>query len=61
VVVSHELQSIFAIADRAIMLDAVSRSIIAAAKPADLRDHSPDPRVRQFFNRQPDAARQEAS
>jgi len=55
------LQSIFAIADRAIMLDAVSRSIIAAAKPADLRDHSPDPRVRQFFNRQPDAARQEAS
>jgi phospholipid/cholesterol/gamma-HCH transport system ATP-binding protein len=30
VVVTHELQSIFAIADRAIMLDQVSRSIIAA-------------------------------
>jgi phospholipid/cholesterol/gamma-HCH transport system ATP-binding protein len=60
VVVSHELQSIFAIADRAIMLDAVSRSIIAAGKPTDLRDHSADPRVRQFFNRQPDAAIQEA-
>jgi phospholipid/cholesterol/gamma-HCH transport system ATP-binding protein len=60
VVVSHELQSIFAIADRAIMLDAVSRSIIAAGKPADLRDHSADPRVRQFFNRQPDAVIQEA-
>jgi phospholipid/cholesterol/gamma-HCH transport system ATP-binding protein len=43
------------------MLDAVSRSIIAAAKPADLRDHSPDLRVRQFFNRQPDAGRQTAS
>ena len=56
VVVTHELQSIFAIADRAIMLDPVSRSIIAAGKPTDLRDNSDDPRVRQFFNRQPDAA-----
>jgi len=56
VVVTHELQSIFAIADRAVMLDAVSRSLIAEGKPADLRDHSTDARVRQFFNRQPDAA-----
>ncbi|HTR07051.1 MAG TPA: ATP-binding cassette domain-containing protein [Paraburkholderia sp.] len=54
VVVTHELQSIFAIADRAIMLDSVSRSIIAEGKPVDLRDHSADSRVRQFFNRQPD-------
>jgi phospholipid/cholesterol/gamma-HCH transport system ATP-binding protein len=61
VVVTHELQSIFAIADRAIMLDPVSRSIIAEGKPADLRDHGADPRVRQFFNRQPDAGRQKAS
>jgi len=59
VVVTHELQSIFAIADRAIMLDPVSRSIIAEGKPADLRDHSTDARVRQFFNRQPDAAVQQ--
>ena len=58
VVVTHELQSIFAIADRAIMLDPVSRSIIAAGKPAELRDHSPDARVRQFFNRHADAALQ---
>jgi phospholipid/cholesterol/gamma-HCH transport system ATP-binding protein len=56
VVVTHELQSIFNIADRAIMLDPVSRSIIAEGKPADLRDHSTDPRVRQFFNREPDKA-----
>jgi phospholipid/cholesterol/gamma-HCH transport system ATP-binding protein len=56
VVVTHELQSIFAIADRAIMLDAVSRSIIAEGKPAELRDASSDPRVRQFFNRKPSAA-----
>ena len=54
VVVTHELTSIFTIADRGIMLDPRSRSIIAEGKPADLRDHSSDPRVRQFFNREPD-------
>jgi phospholipid/cholesterol/gamma-HCH transport system ATP-binding protein len=56
VVVTHELQSIFTIADRAIMLDPMSRSIIAEGSPADLRDHSTDLRVRQFFNRRPDEA-----
>ena len=61
VVVTHELQSIFTIADRAIMLDPVSRSIIAEGRPADLRDRSTDPRVRQFFNRQPDAGVRTAS
>jgi len=61
VVVTHELQSIFNIADRAIMLDPVSRSIIAEGKPADLRDASTDPRVRQFFNREPDKAAQAAA
>ena len=55
VVVTHELQSMLAIADRGIMLDPVSRSIIADGKPAELRDGSSDPRVRQFFNRQPTA------
>jgi phospholipid/cholesterol/gamma-HCH transport system ATP-binding protein len=61
VVVSHELQSIFAIADRAIMLDPVSRSIIATGKPDDLRNHSSDARVRQFFNRKPDAHNRRAN
>jgi phospholipid/cholesterol/gamma-HCH transport system ATP-binding protein len=56
VVVTHELQSIFAIADRAIMLDPVSRSIVAEGKPSELRDGSPDARVRQFFNRHADTA-----
>lgn len=55
VVVTHELRSIFRIADRAIMLDAQRRAIVADGKPADLRDHAPDARVRQFFNAQPDA------
>ena len=57
-VVTHELQSIFTIADRAIMLDAASHSIIAEGIPAELREHSSDPRVRQFFNREPDIAAQ---
>ena len=53
VVVSHELPSIFTIADRAIMLDRDTRTIVANGPPADLRDHSDNPVVRQFFNRQP--------
>ena len=52
VIVTHELQSIFAVADRVIMLDGKTRSIIGTGKPDDLRDHSPNPWVRQFFNRQ---------
>lgn len=60
IIVTHELQSIFSIADRAIMLDPVSRSIIAEGSPKELRDNSKDTRVRQFFNRQPDALKQES-
>jgi phospholipid/cholesterol/gamma-HCH transport system ATP-binding protein len=52
VVVTHELQSIYAIADRCIMLDARTKTMIAEGMPADLRDHSTDPYVRQFFLRQ---------
>ena len=55
VVVTHELNSIFTISDRAVMLDPRSRSIIAEGRPAELREHSTDPRVRQFFNREPDS------
>jgi len=57
IVVTHELESIFAIADRAIMLDPSSRAIIADDKPTTLRDRSTDARVHQFFNRQPDRQR----
>lgn len=55
VVITHELPSIFAIADRCIMLDKRAKGIIAAGRPAELRDHSPNPRVRGFFNREPEA------
>ncbi len=52
VVVTHELPSIFTIADRVIMLDKRTRGIIAEGKPEDLRLHSENPWVRQFFNRE---------
>ncbi len=53
VVVSHELSSIFTIADRVIMLDGQAKGIVAEGAPHELRDHSADPRVHAFFNRQP--------
>jgi phospholipid/cholesterol/gamma-HCH transport system ATP-binding protein len=52
VVVTHELPSIYTIADRVIMLDKRTKGIIATGKPQELRDHSPNPLVRQFFNRE---------
>jgi phospholipid/cholesterol/gamma-HCH transport system ATP-binding protein len=56
VIVTHELASIYNIADRVIMLDARTRTIIAEGQPAGLRDHAADPWVRRFFNREPDSA-----
>ena len=52
VVVTHELPSIFAIADRVIMLDKRKKGIIAEGDPRVLRDTSEDPWVRQFFLRE---------
>jgi len=52
VAVSHELPSIFTIADRVIMLDGDAKQIIAEGDPRALREH-PDPRVHAFFNREP--------
>ncbi len=51
VIVTHELPSIFAVADRVIVLDKERQTIIASGRPKDLRDHSDDPWVRQFFSR----------
>ena len=51
VLVSHELESIFKIAKRCIMLDQESQSIIARGDPRQLREASADPRVSDFFNR----------
>ena len=51
VIVTHELPSIYAVADRVIMLDKRARKIVAEGKPAELRDQSDNEWVRQFFNR----------
>ena len=53
VIVSHELSSIFTIADRVIMLDKQTKGIVATGNPHELRDHGDNPRVRQFFSRRP--------
>jgi phospholipid/cholesterol/gamma-HCH transport system ATP-binding protein len=50
VVVTHELESIFRIADRIVMLDKQEKTIIATGDPRELR-HSQDRRVSDFFNR----------
>jgi phospholipid/cholesterol/gamma-HCH transport system ATP-binding protein len=51
VIVTHELQSIFNVAHRVIMLDKQTKGIIAEGSPMHLRDHSENPFVRNFFNR----------
>lgn len=53
VLVTHELESIFRIATRCIMLDRDAGTRIAEGDPRELRDHSTDPRVRAFFHREP--------
>lgn len=51
VVVTHDLASIFRIADRALFLDISQRTMTALGKPADLRDNPPNDEVRRFLTR----------
>jgi phospholipid/cholesterol/gamma-HCH transport system ATP-binding protein len=51
VIVSHDVDSIFGIADRIIMLDRATHGIIAEGKPAELAAHSQDPKVVEFLTR----------
>jgi phospholipid/cholesterol/gamma-HCH transport system ATP-binding protein len=51
VVVSHELASIFSIADRVIMLDKEAQGIIAEGPPRELAARAEDVRVREFLHR----------
>jgi phospholipid/cholesterol/gamma-HCH transport system ATP-binding protein len=51
VVVTHELASIFTIADSAVFLCSEARTQIALGDPKQLRDHSDNPKVRTFLNR----------
>jgi phospholipid/cholesterol/gamma-HCH transport system ATP-binding protein len=52
VIVSHELESIYKIAHRVLMLDKEARGMIAEGKPLELKEYSADPRVKSFFLRQ---------
>jgi phospholipid/cholesterol/gamma-HCH transport system ATP-binding protein len=52
VIVTHELPSIYTVADKVVMLDKRVKKIVAEGKPQDLRDHSDNPWVRQFFKRE---------
>ena len=51
-IVTHELESIYKIAHRVLMLDKDAKGIIAEGKPLDLKETATDSRVRSFFLRQ---------
>ena len=51
VIVSHELDSIFNISDRVVILDQEAKGIISEGKPYDLRENCRDPRVAEFLDR----------
>ena len=51
VIVTHELASIFAIANNSVFLDTSSRTQGATGDPKELRDHSESENVREFLKR----------
>jgi phospholipid/cholesterol/gamma-HCH transport system ATP-binding protein len=51
VVVTHELASIFTIANNSVFLDAETKTMTTTGDPKILRSESPDPKVRAFLNR----------
>ena len=51
VIVTHELPSIFKIADRCVMFDRARHAMVAEGSPQDLRDSCEDMFVREFFAR----------
>lgn len=60
VIVTHSLNIIFKVAHRVIMLDRSVKGVLAEGSPKALKDKSPDPLVRQFFNRQAKATERAA-
>ncbi len=52
VIVTHDLDSIFTVIERAIVLDKAAKTIIAAGDPKELREHSENSKVRSFFRRE---------
>ncbi len=54
VVVTHDLNSIFRIADRALFLDIEQKTMTALGPPAELRDNPPSAEVHRFLTRSSD-------
>lgn len=54
VVVTHDLDSIFRIADRALFLDIEQKTMTALGPPAELRDNPPSAEVHRFLTRSSD-------
>ncbi|MBT8342856.1 MAG: ATP-binding cassette domain-containing protein [Desulfatitalea sp.] len=52
VIITHSLNIIFNVAHRVVMLDKSARGVVAQGDPNEMKVSSPDPLVRQFFNRQ---------
>lgn len=59
VVVSHDLASIFKIADRVLFLDVKERTMTALGSPEDLRSNPPSEEVRRFLTRSSEGDGQE--
>jgi phospholipid/cholesterol/gamma-HCH transport system ATP-binding protein len=51
VVVTHELASIYTIADNAVFVDAEAKTQTALGDPKELRDHPPSEKVGEFLTR----------
>jgi phospholipid/cholesterol/gamma-HCH transport system ATP-binding protein len=51
VLTTHDLASLFDLADDAVFLDSERKTMIARGRPEELRDRCPDPKVRAFLTR----------
>lgn len=51
VIVTHELASIFAIADSSVFLDPDTKTMLAVGNPKALRDRAENPTIRTFLSR----------
>ena len=51
VIVTHELASIFAVADDSVFLDPDTKTMIASGNPKTILKESTDPRVQAFLRR----------
>jgi phospholipid/cholesterol/gamma-HCH transport system ATP-binding protein len=51
VMVTHDLASVFALADRAIFLDSKAKGIVTQGRPSDLSEDRAHPAVWEFFHR----------